>query len=554
MPHTISQETSSLKERKLRLFIIASIPVFLICGVVINKIQPENYDPFWIRLIVAGAAVAGLGLSYFVKNPTRFLNWLLLSSAYVLTTHSYYLLLENQFVGFSATILVTGIVLQALPSRKTTLIYLGFILAFLGFCAAIDHPAHHRENLFVFSSLGILLPGLLFKHYYFQVIDYLRTSESEKTTILESMSDGLTLIDRNRKIIAANSSACKILGLTKDEILGHDTPTNSWSYIDELGTLMKPHEFPSSQVLNSGIAVQNVVIGIQYPDDSKIKWLNVSSVPLFENNQNELPKAVVTTFQDITVLREAQKQNTDNQMKLATASKLTSLGEMASGIAHEINNPLAIIQGKVYQIAKILKGEEKLIPVQEHLTKIEETLFRIQKIIQGLRAFARQADNDPFEASNFKSIIADTMALCGQKMIRANIVVTVDLEPDLNLDCRSGQICQILMNLLQNASDAVAHCEHKRIDIKAYHENSKIFLKVYDSGPGVPAWIQQKIMQPFFTTKDVGKGTGLGLSISMGIAQQHHGNLYLDIDCEKTCFVLELPVHQNKNIDDFQVA
>ena len=548
-------ENSAGIERKLRLFVLAIIPVFIIWGYVMNQIQPESYDPIEIRLFLGLFAIVGLSYSYFVKNPVPYLNWLLLTFAYVITTHCYSLLIVNQFAGFSGgSIMILGIILQAMPSRKTSMIYVGFNLTFIAFATFLHFDSYQRELLFALSSLGILLPGLLFKQYYFQIVDYLRSSEAEKRTILESMSNGLILQGMDSKLISVNSAAARILEIDKSELIGKLPPAHYWRFLDESGSGIKLDQLPSQIAIRTGLSVQNILVGLENNLTKEVKWVNCSSVPLFDEKNPKIVKSTITSFQDVTDLKQAQNEIINNQMNLATASKLTSLGEMASGIAHEVNNPLAIIQGKVFQVSKILKSEGKLEPVQEHLSKIDETIFRIQKIIRGLRAFSRQAENDPFESACLKTIIADTMDLCGQKLAKSNIVVTIDLEPELKLDCRPGQISQILMNLLQNSSEAISECEFKRIDIKAYGKDSKIILKVFDSGPGIAPHIQQKIMQPFFTTKEVGKGTGLGLSISMGIAKQHYGSLYLDATSYRTCFVLELPADQNKNIDDFQVA
>lgn len=548
-----SAEQSTSKERKLRLFILASILVFLTWGMVMNHVQPEAYDPLWVRTLAAVTAFLALVTSYYVKNPLGFLNGLLLVSAYVLTSHSYFLMIENNFVGFTGAIMILGIVLQALPTRMMTYLYVGFNLIFVFVSSFFSLGNSHLQTLFILATLGILIPGLLFKHYHLLIVEQLRISETEKRMILHSMSDGLTLQNYERKILSANPAALKILGVSKETLFQGKGPLKDFLFFDESGQNLDPVNFPSNVAFRTSAPIRNFLMGVENTTTKEKKWLNVSSVPLFQNNE-KLPKATLTSFQDVTDLRKAQNQLIDSQMQMAQASKLTSLGEMASGIAHEVNNPLAIIQGKAFQISTILKDNPDLPLIQEHLNKIEETVFRIQKIVRGLRSFARQADGDPFEKANFKMILADTMDLCNEKLAKANIVVTVDLQADVNLDCRPGQISQILMNLLQNAADAVSTSVQKRIDIKAFQADSKFYLKVYDSGHGVPPAIQEKIMQPFFTTKDVGRGTGLGLSISMGIARQHKGNLYLDRSESKTCFVLELPIEQNKNIDDFQVA
>lgn len=546
-----SRSESCFNDSQLRIFTLSSIPFFVIWGIVINHTRPELYDPFWIRGVLGVLGVLGVFASYFVKNPKRFLYYGLLFSAYIITMHSYYLLVRNDFTGFSGSVIVTGLVIQALPSKKTLRFFLALNAIFIGSSLFFGWGTFEKQVIFVISIFGIMVPSYLFKNYSLKAIEQIKSSELEKGTILQNMSDGLVLHDKNGKITSANTAAYKILELSKEQLMDENARIQKWDIIDENGKILTENETAPYQVIENKIPRTNVSVGIREKQTGKIRWLNLTSTPLFEKS---IFQGVLTCFQDVTDLKKAQEQIIASQMNMITTARLNSLGEMASGIAHEVNNPLAIIQGKIYQISKLLKQSSEFPLVEEHLEKIEKTVFRIQKIVQGLRTFSRQADKDPFETYSLKTIIDETLGLCNQKLSQSQVVVTVDLEPDLKLDCRPGQISQILMNLLQNATDAVSQSSAKRIQIKAFRQKENIVISVSDSGTGIPSDIREKVMQPFFTTKEVGKGTGLGLSISLGIARQHSGNLYLDPSSEKTCFVLELPVEQNKNIDDFQVA
>ncbi|MCB9228184.1 MAG: GHKL domain-containing protein [Deltaproteobacteria bacterium] len=236
----------------------------------------------------------------------------------------------------------------------------------------------------------------------------------------------------------------------------------------------------------------------------------------------------------------------ETQAKLVYSSKLASLGEMAGGIAHEINNPLGAILLRADQIRRVLKKDgfqnEK---VYEFLTVINDTGKRIEKIIYGLRVFARTGDHEPFKKSKVFEIVADTLALCEEQFHNYSIDLKVSgVDEEMSLECNPVQVSQILLNLLSNARYAVKDLPSARwVELNCAQENDKIIMKVTDSGPGVANDIREKILQPFFTTKEIGEGTGLGLSISKGIAEQHHGRLFLE-DSSDTCFVLELPVYQ----------
>ena len=287
----------------------------------------------------------------------------------------------------------------------------------------------------------------------------------------------------------------------------------------------------------------------------KVKSVFISEFRILTQNQSEKMIAangrvilnerggvarIVGANWDITQIRT-------NEIKIMNASKMSSLGEMAAGIAHEINNPLTIIQGKAYQLAKAVN--ESQID-SERLAKlasdIERTTQRIAKIIQGLRAFSREGAQDRFEIRDANSILDETLALCSERFKNNNIDLKVEPCPiATSIACRPTQISQILLNFLNNSFDAIEGLASRWVKIKVEDFGGEVEFSVTDSGPGIPASIRNKILQPFFTTKDVGKGTGLGLSVSLGIATSHHGRLFLDETAPNTRFVLRLPKRQS---------
>lgn len=251
--------------------------------------------------------------------------------------------------------------------------------------------------------------------------------------------------------------------------------------------------------------------------------------------------------QDITSLKEAEKSLQNHQAKMIQSSKLSSLGEMAGGIAHEINNPLAIILGKLDKLARVFQEDrDNEVLINQELEKIRLTAIRIAKIIQSLRAFSRDGSTDPFESIEVSELIDNTVDLCSERFAIAGVKLIVENSLSLHLKCRPTDISQILLNLLNNAFDAIQTAKNKWIKIQIIEDSlDQICISVTDSGPGISSSIQDKIMQPFFTTKDVGKGTGLGLSISKGLAEAHGGQLLFNTDSPHTCFLILLPRDQD---------
>lgn len=233
----------------------------------------------------------------------------------------------------------------------------------------------------------------------------------------------------------------------------------------------------------------------------------------------------------------------EEQRKVAIHNaKLTSLGEMAGGIAHEINNPLAIISGRVNLLIKAIdNGDYDPEAFKKSLDKIGQTNERIAKIVRSLKAFSRTNDQDPFLPTNVKDVIEHAVEICREKFTASPVSLKIGSIPDVKINCRESQIVQVVLNLLSNAFDAVEKLDEKWIEIRTEVVGSELVLiKVIDSGQGIPDSVVQNIMQPFFTTKEVGKGTGLGLSISKGIIEDHNGKIYLDRSLSNTCFVIEM--------------
>ncbi len=259
-------------------------------------------------------------------------------------------------------------------------------------------------------------------------------------------------------------------------------------------------------------------------------------------NPHELDLMQIAIERMLRELKTLLSQRDMDQSSLANASKLSSLGEMAGGIAHEINNPLMVITGKAGTLRRRLEQNrlEKEFGIQE-LTKIEATVARIGKIIQGLRSFARNSEQDPPAAIDLCAVVNETLELCRERFKASAVDLQVDLQQSIVVLGRAAQLSQVLMNLLNNGFDAIQLLPEKWIRLKAEDLEDRVRITVTDSGKGIPVNIIDKIMQPFFTTKEVGKGTGLGLSISKGIIESHKGTFAYQLAGGHTQFVITLP-------------
>lgn len=347
----------------------------------------------------------------------------------------------------------------------------------------------------------------------------------------ESLVKGLdqsaivAVTDKAGKITFVNDLFCEISGYTKGELIGaNHRILRSGFHAPEFYEVMW-------KTITSGKSWHGEVCNRK--KDGSLYWVD-TTITQIPGPKGEAQYMAIRF--DITEKKNAIK-------KLLESSKMSSLGEMAGGIAHEINNPLAIIHGKASAMRRrFTRGLIDVEKSNEDLNKIEATVERISKIIKGLRSFSRNVEQDPMEKIKLQQVIDDTLELCKERFRNHNIDLKVNCPEDIIISCRPAQISQVIMNLLNNAHDAIEKFPQKWVSLDVKNSGSRIEISVTDSGTGISSEIVDKMMQPFFTTKEVGKGTGLGLSISKGIVEDHQGLLRYDSTSKNTRFVIELPI------------
>jgi len=235
-----------------------------------------------------------------------------------------------------------------------------------------------------------------------------------------------------------------------------------------------------------------------------------------------------------------QKELEETQMKLFQSEKMSSLGKLAAGIAHEINNPLG---GIMIFAETILEDLEENDAIREDLQRIASEARRCKNIVKGLLEFSRQTGNT-MSFYNINDLIEQGMVLLENQAIFHNIDVIKEYDKDLPLvKCDSARLKQVFINITQNAIDAMGAKGTFTIKTGINKERQRVEIEFSDTGSGVPKEIRQKIFDPFFSTKEVGKGTGLGLSMSYGIIKDHGGTINVKSDGRTgASFIIELPI------------
>jgi len=354
-------------------------------------------------------------------------------------------------------------------------------------------------------------------------------------TILDTINEGIVVHESNGKVAFFNTSALTITGLTAEQLVNPSTRDAAWSWVREDLTPFGREDSPPLVALRTGKPQMDAVLGFKKVDGS-VTWILGSSL-VIKGPGGPNDWKILSTFSDITQRKASEKS-------LIQSAKMSSLGEMAGGVAHEINNPLAIIQGKASILKKMVEtAEVKREQIITYLDTIIATSERIARIVKGLRLFSRNTEHDAFQDQALGPLLNETFSLCNERFKNHRIELKVSEVPEVKISCRPAEVSQVLLNLLNNSHDAIENLTEKWVEVAVSMPTpDMVRITVTDAGSGIPADVAAKMMQPFFTTKEVGRGTGLGLSISKRIIEVHGGKIYLDRECKNTRFVIDLPV------------
>lgn len=358
--------------------------------------------------------------------------------------------------------------------------------------------------------------------------DELNSSIRELENVFSSISDMLFVLDENKVIIKVNSAVTQTLNVELHHVLNKKfTEFIGHSEGELLGFLndMKAlNEYETTIFNDNAKRIRVLMSGVHMLDDAGDAHGYVLKV---------------VDIRESRLMKEIQFK----QEQLIRSSKLASLGHMASGIAHEINNPLAIISAKAGLLQlKIGKKDLDIDYFKSSLDIINSTTVRISTIISNLKSFSRDSTNDGKGWHSLIEIINDTLSFCSDKFEQNNINIQVKVAGDVQIYCQSVLVSQVLINLLNNSFDAIKSMKCKWIKIESESTGYVNRLIFTDCGGGIELEKRRKIFEPFFTTKDVDLGTGLGLSLVKEAMDFHNGTVSINHNIENTQFILEFPV------------
>ncbi len=409
------------------------------------------------------------------------------------------------------------------------------------FCSSLEPSISQGEpRVFETSMSGTRLGKRIIIYVYLRDLSFRVTLSRELlkninflNNIIQCSVDGIVVVDTRGNPIIFNEGAQRILGYTADEVIGHP----------EIFRRFYPPE----------IALE-MMRRIRSPDYGPKDKLPSTQLNFFHKNGEEVPvlfsaaivrehnKEVgsVGIFSDMREIIKMRKKLEESQAQLLQAGKIASLGRLAAGVAHEINNPLAgiLIYAELLQRQGDALGEGK-----EFVDEIIGQTLRCQKIVSRLLEFSRQSLGER-TLVDLNGVIGRVLDLILHQSLFHNIEVRQDLNPELpHIVGDQGQLQQVLTNLLINAADAMAGQGSITITTRPVDGAEGVILEFSDTGPGIPADILDKIFEPFFTTKPVGQGTGLGLSIVYSVIRRHGGKIdIVSRPGEGTTFRITLPL------------
>ena len=244
-----------------------------------------------------------------------------------------------------------------------------------------------------------------------------------------------------------------------------------------------------------------------------------------------------------------EAENEEYRLHMMIASRMSILASLASGIGHEIKNPLMLISATCQQLEMELTCETPdLMALNMRTAVIRRSADRIDRIVRSLYNLSQGKEVEPTAPVAIKSILSETLELCQARFRNHSVALEISSVPeDLQIECRPTEISQVFLNLLGNAFDAVTTASEKWVRIEVSERDAVIEVAFIDSGPGIPPEICEKIFRPYVTTKPLGEGMGIGLSISKRIIDAHGGELYLDPESSHTRFVVRIPRAQRSD-------
>jgi two-component system NtrC family sensor kinase len=372
-----------------------------------------------------------------------------------------------------------------------------------------------------------------------QIVDELRETNEFFMNLIESSVDGIIAADMKGRIFIFNKGAEALTEYSAEEVIGkiHITQIYPEGIAKEVMRRLRSPEF-------GGVGK---LFPTQFNVVNKAREeipIQLSAALIYDGEGNEV--ASVGIFTDLRPRLKMEKKLQETHLQLVSSEKMASLGKLAAGIAHEINNPLG---GILIYSSLIMEDVPDDDPRRQDLARIVQEASRCKEIVKSLLEFARQTE-PKMEPTDINRAITDGLFFLENQALFHNIRIVKKLDPFLPfIRGNASQLKQVLINIIVNAAEAMHGNGTLTITSYLSSDRKTVFLEFTDTGEGISEKNLTRIFDPFFTTKDVGKGTGLGLSTSYGIIESHGGKISVKSKVgEGTTFTIELPAHAETQV------
>ena len=352
--------------------------------------------------------------------------------------------------------------------------------------------------------------------------------------IFNSFPDSLVFADKDGKIVKISQSFRESFGYSIADLYKKDI-SDLYSSMDEC-LKVKERFYGENAPGGPAAIVQNRrADGSTFTSETRVARVQSSDYETM---------GYLGVISDITDKLSLEDDFKKQQSLARHRAKLAAIGELAAGVGHEINNPMAIILGYLQRIEmELKKSGHDTEKMTEMIKKMERAGKRVTNIVSGLRTFSRSQTD---QTTNFciSASLEETVAMVRDIYLRDGITIDMNLPKDsVWVEGNQGRIQQVFMNLIANGKDAMADCEEKRLSVTLNTSGKIAEIIVSDSGKGIPQDVQGHIFDAFFTTKDVNEGTGIGLSLVDSIVKEHHGRIHFESEeGQGTSFFIELPI------------
>lgn len=417
--------------------------------------------------------------------------------------------------------------------------------------------SNHLVVKTVLVSILVFIILVLSLFFYEKVVSEIRKKSLESNNLKVNWADNviensaLPIIATNEVGVISlfNPAAEALLGYKKSELVGIQTP-EVFHDKDEVLSRAQLLSLEKNRIIEPGfeVFVTNIVSGVAETRE----WIYVTkggekipvslTVNMLTNQIGECIGylGIVVDLRESKIMQEVIESQ---KVMMFANAKMIALGEMTSGIAHEINTPLAIIIGQCDLVVDKLNSKEAKDreDLSVDIKRIKDTAAHVAQVVRSMRQVSRNSAEDQLSMTSLSGPIKSAIDLSQEKLKMYNIKIDINTEIDYAVKCRSSEISQVFLNLISNSIDAIKDEKNRWIKINVKQEVDKLIIDFIDSGAGVDPYIAERMFSPFFTTKPVGQGTGLGLSISKAIVESHQGQFRYVSTGRNTHFQIELP-------------